>query len=262
MADATQRDLKNVMVIALADGQLTEDEKQFIQRLRQRLGLDEQEFADLVAQVRADPKAVSLPKEAAQAVAAVRLIADAAAADGEIGGVEKRIIRRLAAHVQLPPSELESLLGGSRGPEEAADTAELEGRVEEIYAGFAEWDDSQRARKIEELGAYGPGAVRPLLQMLESYRTPAGLPDALALKALVARQLGRLGDGRAVYYLAQHVSLGDIEDEITSADFRCACAEAMGRIVGESFSADAAGVAAAREWWTGPGRTRYSTLAI
>jgi uncharacterized tellurite resistance protein B-like protein len=250
------------MVIALADGQLTDEEKRFIQRLRQRLGLDEREFADLVAQVRADSKAVSLPKDPAEAIAAVRLIADAAAADGEMGAVEERIVRRLAAHVQLPPSELEALLRGSRGSEEAVDTAELEGRVEEIYAGFAEWDDSQRARKLEELGAYGPGAVRPLMQVLESYRTPAGLPDALALKALVAGQLGRLGDDRAVYYLAQQVSLGDIEDEITSADLRCACAEAMGRIVGEGFTADASGVAAAREWWTGPGRTRYSTLAI
>jgi hypothetical protein len=139
---------------------------------------------------------------------------------------------------------------------------ELTHLVAEIYQQFAGWPEATQREKLDQFASAGDAAVVPLLRILESYRTPDGAADTLALKTMVCQQLGRLGDDRAVYYLCQQISLGDAEDEINSAALRCAAAEALGRIIGKPFTPDAQGVQAAREWWLGPGRARYDQLAF
>jgi hypothetical protein len=148
------------------------------------------------------------------------------------------------------------------GQDQLSVKLELTHLADEIYQQFAGWPDATQREKLDQFASAGAAAVVPLLRILESYRTPDGAADTLALKTMVCQQLGRLGDDRAVYYLCQQISLGDAEGEIESAALRYAAAEALGRIIGQPFTPDAQGVQAAREWWLGPGRVRYDQLAF
>lgn len=139
---------------------------------------------------------------------------------------------------------------------------ELTRLADEIYQQFAGWPEATQREKLDQFASVGDAAVLPLLRILESYRTPDGAANTLALKVMVCQHLGRLGDDRAVYYLCQQISLGDAEDEINSAALRYAATEALGRIIGKPFTPDAQGVQAARDWWVGPARARYDKLAF
>jgi len=96
--------------------------------------------------------------------------------------------------------------------------------------------------------------------LLESYRRPDGCETTVAMKTLLAEALGQIGDRRAVYYLSQQVSIGDSDDEITSAELRAACAHAIGRIAGVEFPRDESVVLAARQWWLDSGGDEYNQL--
>jgi len=259
MDETTKRNMRNVMVFALADGDLNAHERRFIETLRDRLGLDTEEFRALVEEVRNDPKRLTLPREPQEAQEAIRLLVEAAWVDGHIGQTEHRLLRRLTEHAGLDAAVAEGLI--SPTAEVAAPASEkLEALVDEIYASFAAWDESVRREKLAAVAAAGRGATEVLLRVLESYRVPDGAPNALELKALVAEQLGGLGDARAVYYLAQQVNVGELDDEVSNAALREACAEALGRLVGRPFSRDAEGVEAARKWWFTEGIRQYDTL--
>jgi len=260
MSDQKRQDLKNVMVLALADGQLSDEEKAFIERLRDSLGIDEDEFRRLVAQVRESPKSIVVPGDPSAGADAVRLLAEMAAADGQIGDLEQRVVRRAGQRAGMGAAAVESMLAQVAAASGSDDDSDA--RIDEIYAGFAEWDESVRREKVASLASGARAAVVPLLRILESYRAPDGAPDAFALKALVVEQLGRLGDTRAVYYLAQQVNLADVDDETTCAALRCAAAEAIGKLVAEPFTPDQAGLDAARKWWLAAGLVRYNALIL
>ena len=74
MDEQAKRDMRNVIVFALIDGELGEQEKQFIDRLRVRLGVGEAEFGEICEQVRQNPQQMSLPKESGEATEAIRVI--------------------------------------------------------------------------------------------------------------------------------------------------------------------------------------------
>jgi len=259
MDETTRRNVRNVIVFALADGDLNEQERRFIEGLRARLGLDADEFRALVEEVRKDPKRLTLPRRPQEVEEMIRLLAETARADGKVGDTERRLLRRLAEHAGLDAAVAEGLISPT-APAAARASEELEAQADEIYAHFAAWDESVRREKIAAVAAAGSGAVEILLRVLESYRVPDGAPDALELKALVAEQLGRLGDVRAVYYLAQQINVGELDDEVSNAALRQACAEALGRLVGRPFTRDAEGVEAARKWWFTQGIRQYDTL--
>ena len=258
MNDNAKRNLRNVMVFALADGELNDAEKQFIESLRGRLGIDEAEFNQLCQQVRENPKQLSLPRDAAEAEEAIRLLVATAVADGQVSQAESRLLGRLARHVGLEESSVDELIASAS----STHADEIQAMVEQIYASFHGWDEPTRREKVAALAGFGRESVVPLLRILESYRVPDGAADGLDLSTLVAEQLGSLGDDRAVFYLAQQINIGDMDDEITNAALRHAAAEALGRIVGEEFSADQAGVAAARGWWFAGALRRYDKLAF
>jgi tellurite resistance protein len=258
MDEQAKRDLRNVIVFALIDGELSEQEKQFIDQLRVRLGVGEPEFRDLCEQVRQNPRQLSLPKDSGEATEAMRLLVDLAMVDGQVSDPERRMLERLAAHVGLDAAAVEQFL---TPPPETQDE-QIANLTEEIYANFAGWDEPTRRQKVAALAGFGRESVLPLLHVLESYRMPEGATDALELRTLVAEQMGGLGDDRAAYYLAQQVNIGDMDDEITNAALRYVSAEALGRIVGEDFSRDQAGVVAARAWWLAAGSRKYDRLAL
>ena len=168
------------------------------------------------------------------------------------------MLERLAGHAGLDSADVAELVDASVGTHED----EIGALVAEIYSDFVGWDEAARREKLAALARFGRESTLPLLRVLESYRAPDGAGNAIALKMLVVEQLGGLDDDRAVYYLAQQVNIGDLDDEITNAELRYAAAEALGRIISEGFSRDQAGVATARAWWLGVGLTRYDRLAL
>jgi tellurite resistance protein len=260
MDDKTRQDLANVMVFALVDGEVSDQEKRFIDALRIRLGVSDAELRDLVQQVRINPKHVVVPADAAEAAETVRLLVDLAAADGVIDPAEREVLVKIARRAGMDQATLEGMIGPAGEAAEAGE-AQIDARVDEVYARFGAWDGSTRRAKLAEIAAYGRQAVPALIGLMESYRVPDGCGDSLELKALLAEQLGGLGDERAVYYLAQQVNIGDVDDEVTNAALRHAAAEALGQIVGEALSRDQEGVEAARTWWFAVGSRRYDKLA-
>ncbi|MCK4274876.1 MAG: TerB family tellurite resistance protein [Phycisphaerae bacterium] len=265
MSKETKRDLRNVLVMALADGKLTEDERGFIHRLREQLGVSKDEFRRLVKQFKEHPKKVTLPRGGPAAQRAIQLMASMAAVDGQVSDPEQRLLDKLAKWAGLKSKAAESAVAAqsSQSIEPDQVSARKVSKLSNaIYANFAAWDERERTEKIAELAGFAEASLEGLLRILESYRTPEGAPDALELRTLVVRQLGKLGDARAAYYLAQQVTIGDMEDEITNAALRCAAAEAFGKIVGKDFSPDRAGVKVAREWWLSFGSRQYTSLAI
>ena len=259
MQNDSRRDLKNVMVMVTLDGKVTDEEKEFVETLRTRVGIDTAEFNDLLREVRADPKRMSIPR-GIQAEETLRLLIDAAETDGEITDRELDAIRKIGQYIGLDQSRLEQMLPGSEiSP---AEQAEITAAVEEIYTDFVSWDDDTRRAKLQGIGSRGRVASKFLLAILESYRAPDGMDDALEMKALTAWQIGKLSDERTIYYLAQQINIGDSDDDITSAVLRGACASAIGQIVGETFSPDEGGVHTARQWWSDIGWREYNRLAF
>jgi len=253
--------LRNAIVLAVADGRVSDEERALIERMRQRLEVSDKEFRKLLSDVRTHPNRVSLPQDPAEAARTVDLLAEFAAADNVVSAPERELIRRVGEKLGLPPSRIENILNQASGAE-LADPSQGEQRIRELYTRWAQWDDAQRRAKLQELAEMGRGVVVPLLRVLESYKAPDGEPNALSLKAHVAETLGELGDDRAVYYLAQQVNIGEQDDEISNAELRRASAAALGKLVGAEFSGDDEGVAAARQWWQGTGRRVYDRLAF
>ena len=251
MSKDAKRNLRNVMAFVMADREVNPDEQRFIKSLQDRLDISDAELREIIAAVKAAPGKIMMPRDPAAADETVRMLEEAAVADGQISARERRALDRLK---QAARSRADSA--------EAAKAArEIEAATEEVYRHFNAWDAPVRAEKIAAIGAYGGDAVVPLLKTLESYRTPEGSADALEMKALVAEQLGSLNDQRATYYLAQQVSIGDVDDEVTSAALRFAAAGALGQLTGLGFTADQDGVDAVRKWWFATGSKQYETLA-
>ena len=256
-----KNNLKNVMVVALADGALADGERKFIESLRQEFQIDAEEFQQLCADVRKNPKRVTLPRDAEEGTAAIRLAVAAAAADGTVQFQEQRLLQRMADYVGIPSQEIDRMLDEALGV--SADEADrLEAAMDEIYLHFHSWTDEQLQEKIDALVARGRVAVIPLLRILESYRTPDGAGSALPVKTRVARALGRIGDPRAAYYLTQQVNIGDADDEISDTALRFAAAEAVGKIIHMPFAADQDGVVAVRAWWMSEAARAYDRLAF
>ena len=249
------------MVMALADGKLAEPEKALIESLRERLGIDAETFRALCEEVRRDRSSVSLPEDRDQAQAALNVLIEMATADGRIQPAEQALLHHVGEYVGVDAPRVDQLADQALGASES-ERADIEAGVEEVYAQFESWDAATQARKVDALADRGRSAVVPLLRALESYRTPDGAANALAIKTLIARALGRLGDPRTVYYLCQQVNIGDADDEVTCAAFRFACAEAIGKIADEPFDASQAGVEAARQWWLSEASGRYDRLAF
>ncbi len=258
MNENAKRNLKNAMVLVLADGELAEGEKTFLETLRDRLGLDAADFRQAAAEVREDRKKISLPASPAEAEELLRILVEAASADGIVTPAERNLLERITDHIGISRSSLETMLSAGASQESEAEITAL---TDAIYDEFTGWDEPTRIERIGQLAGFPQGALA-ILRLLESYRVPDDAENSLELKAILVAQLGQIGDERAVYYLVQQVCIGDGEDEITNAALRQATAEAIGKIVKENFTADSAGIQAARRWWQSSASKPYDHLAI
>jgi len=257
------KDVQNILAFALADGGLNDDEAHFVRALAARVGLDDAQLDRLMADAANGQRTLKLSRDSDEARQTVGLLAEAAAADRNITGRERRMLAKIAAHAGMDESAVSEMIDTALAAH-ALDDARVDALIEAIYDEFGTWDAATRQAQIQELADLGRDAVLPLLRLMESYRVPDGLPDALELKRMVADALGTLGDERAVYYLVQQVSIGQQDDETTNAALRAAAAGAIGKITGNAFTPDDDGVTAACAWWTsgGPERERYDKRAL
>jgi len=261
MGDEEKWTIRNVLVMALADGKVTVEEKEYIDQLRRKLGIDTEEFRELCRQVKQDRTRVKIPKDPGEAREAIRLLCEVASADGEVSGIERRWLERLGEFAGLTHSAIEGLLPTARDEGDEQQQTQLMTLVEELYQGFSGWDAARRLEQFAALGQFGRPAVIPLLRVLESYRVPDGAGSVVEMKIMAVDQLAALDDKRIVYYLAQHAGLIG-SDEMTSPALRAAAAEAIGRIIGQPFSRDEAGVDATRQWWRSTGMVTYRDMIM
>lgn len=257
MSAANSSMMHNVLVMILADGKVSEEEKTYIERLRERLGITEEQFKELVKEVRAGARQIRLPGSPSEAQEALRELVEVCLADGQIGPAEHRVLEKVARHLGLSNAALDQMLDESGGSHEQ----EIQEKVEEIYTSFNAWSPDERRRHVAGLERFGRAAVMPLLQMLESYRAPDGAADVLELKVYIIESLAALGDTRAIYYLSTQVALLETS-EVSNDDVRFAAAEAIGRLVGKPFTRDPAGVTAAAQWWKAQGMKDFNTLSL
>ncbi len=260
MDDNARKLLRNAIALAVADGRVHEDERGRIDRLRKELGVEDDEFRRLCQQVREDPDSVEVPTDPGEAQAMMEALVELAAADGTVGDAERGLLHRVAYAAGIESARVNMVLAGTA--DSPASHVRTQSLADEIYRRFREWDDPTRRAALARLAAESGDGVIALLRIFESYRRPEGMGDALELKALVAEQLGELGDDRAVYYLAQQVSIGDEEDDFTNAALRHAAAGAVGRILAiPEFTPDPKGVVAIRRWIGTPKALVYDRIA-
>lgn len=259
MTADSKRNLRDVLVFVVADGHVAEEEKGFVRSLRDRLGIDQEEFGQLCEEVRDGHKQLTMPRDPELAKETLCLLVEAAVADKDVSQVEHRLLYRVADHIGIKPGTLDAMIARAMGYPEFGD-AEMEAGIEEIYQNFAAWDEATRRAKLTALADQSRLRMKALVQMLECYRSPDGMEDPLDMKVLLVEQFKRLQDSRPVYYLAQHVSIGDADDAVTNFPFRAAAAEGIGKIIGQEFPRDQAGIDAVREWWRGEGNQKYDYL--
>jgi len=265
MNETLRTGLRNALVLVLADGKVTDEERQLIGRLRKNLGIDRDEFRAMCEQAQANRKRLEIPTRDLAAENMLQLLIDVAKVDGEISESEQRMLEKVAAFIEQSAAQMEAVLAGGdvTAGEQVDDAleAKINAEIDQLYTHFAEWTEQERREHCRALGAKGAAAVIPLLRVVESYRNPDG-GEGHQMKAMIMDQLAAIGDDCVVYYLAQQVSLGDIEDEVSSPALREAAAEAIGKITGNAFTRDTAGVLACRQWWLAEGTKTYRTLVL
>ncbi len=255
--DSAKRNVLNVLVMAGADGSISAPEKKFIHTLCQEHGIDTEQLRELTSQFRQNPRKLSLPSDPAELTRAIEMLASMAFADENLSGSEHKLLKRVADYAGMSPTHLEQIISDA----DPVDEGMLYQRIEEIYTGFCRWDATTRQTKISELANMGRSALVTMLRILESYRRPDGMDTAAELKGLLIVQLGLIGDDRAVYYLAQILSLGSMDDETQETPLPWAAAEALGKIVNEPFTSDQTGLDAAQLWWESEKARQYDKLA-
>ena len=266
--------IKAVLVTAMAHGAIAEREQELVRKLQKELKIDDGRMRELIAELRRGGDLDAwLPADPEERRRILRLMIITAHIDGEISGCDWQVLEKVAERMGLDRAAFERLVqdcvtrldrrrieGDAATP--TAESPELRHRaeaiVQEIYR--RAMDAEALGERIGELVGIGPSAVLPLVRGFESYLRPSPPVTLARVKEAFAAALGRIGDSRAVYYLATFLMLGDQEGDTNDSMLRAAVAEAIGKLAGEPFARSSEGVTAAREWWSRTGSRRYQTL--
>jgi len=109
---------RNLMVMAAADGKLTEDEVRFLGKRAAKWGITDDQFTAAIKYA-IDPSAhLTIPEDPEQRRAMLCEMIRMMAADGDLAMIEKELFAVAAATMEIPPEELDHLLdeltGGSK----------------------------------------------------------------------------------------------------------------------------------------------------
>lgn len=264
--------MRSALLVALADKNVTAEEKAALRAVQKELGLSDDVLGGLVAELRNSQEvgqAVRMTSE--EAFGALESMIGVCAADGNVTIEEIRLLERIAARFGITGTEWQAVLErgmtfvqsteGDRedDPEFQRRRAEAEALIEQLYVHFHEWPDArQRGQRFVELGR---ASLTPLLRAFESYRVPDHCADAGAFKTLLADCLAQMKDTRSVFYLGAYLDMGTTTDNPDERELQRAAAEAIGKLVHLDVPRTDQGVAQARDWWRTTGSRTYKTLA-
>lgn len=102
--------VRNLMVMALADGSLGEREVNYLTDRCVELGLGEDELRDAVRFALEDGASISLPSGRAEAESLLADLLQMMAADGSLSESEKRLFAVCAAKLGLSLTEIDALI--------------------------------------------------------------------------------------------------------------------------------------------------------
>ncbi len=105
-----QEHLRNLLVMALADGSLCEREVNFVTDRCLQLGLGEDELRQAIRYAMDDSAAVSLPTDAIAQDSVMNDLLRMMAADGQLAEPEKRLFALAAAKLGYDTARMDSLL--------------------------------------------------------------------------------------------------------------------------------------------------------
>ncbi len=105
-----KRHLQNLVVMALADGQLGEREVNVVADRCIELGLSEVELHEAIRYSLSDDAALELPEDPDEREALMKDLIRVMAADGDLQESEKRLFALAAARMNLTPDDLDRLL--------------------------------------------------------------------------------------------------------------------------------------------------------
>jgi len=102
--------LKNLVIMASADGALSEREIALLVDRCSEMGLEEADLGKAVAYALSDQAALKLPKEKGEQIAMLSDLVRIMAADGKLSEVEKRLFALAAAKMGIERQELDDLI--------------------------------------------------------------------------------------------------------------------------------------------------------
>lgn len=106
---SNQHHLRNLLVMALADGALSEREVHFVTDRCVELGLHEDELRDAVRYALEDSAALALPKDVTEQETLLADLIRMMAADGALAENEKRLFALAAAKLGYDNAKLDAL---------------------------------------------------------------------------------------------------------------------------------------------------------
>ncbi len=102
--------LKNLMIMALADGSLTQSELEFLSDRSVQWGLTEADFTAAVEYALSDRAELQIPPHKKDRVELLQDLLRTMAADGHLAETEKRVFAMAAAVMELPDGELDEII--------------------------------------------------------------------------------------------------------------------------------------------------------
>jgi len=120
--------LKNLVIMASADGSLAEREIALLVDRCKQLGLGEKDMEEAIAFALSSEAAMKLPTDHAEQIAMLSDLIRVMAADGSLSDAEKRLFSLAAAKMEIDRDEIEELIDNLVGPHKAEpspNTAEI-----------------------------------------------------------------------------------------------------------------------------------------
>ena len=102
--------LKNLMIMALADGSLAQSELEFLSDRSVQWGLSEADFAAAVEYALSDKAELQVPPHKQDRIEMLEDMIRTMAADGHLADIEKRLFAMAAAVMELPEGELDRII--------------------------------------------------------------------------------------------------------------------------------------------------------
>jgi uncharacterized tellurite resistance protein B-like protein len=102
--------LKNLMIMAFADGSLTQSELEFLSDRSVQWGLSQTDFTEAVEFALSDKAELQIPPHPKDRIELLQDLMRTMAADGHLAEIEKRVFAMAAAVMELPDGELDRII--------------------------------------------------------------------------------------------------------------------------------------------------------